>query len=353
MKLFGRVFTKRELLEHVGDISQICRAKRVTLAGGKMQGVNAIEVSTGSGLVFWVIADRGMGIGDCFFNGASLSWRSSTGEAAPAYYDARGNNMDRGYYGGLVHLSGLRNVGGACEDCEELGLHGRISNLPAENVSLGEWWEEDDYYIEIRGEVKETSALAECVVLNRKITAMLGANWIEIEDAVENRSFKPTEHTILYHTNYGFPLLERGTEIILNAKSKVDSAGQAVENISPVAGPGEATRSFIYYHDLAADCSGKSGYVVCNRKVNGGLGIKLSFDKTALPNLVHWQNFEAGHYVLELGPSNCMQVGGRKAERERGTLCFLEPWETKHYKLRFEILANNKEIDEAIASLPE
>ena len=352
MKLFGKTFTKRELLSHVGDISQICCAKKVILAGGKQQGVNAIEVSTGSGLVFWVIADRGMGIGDCFFNGASLSWRSSTGEVAPAYYDMRGGNMDRSYYGGLVHLSGLRNVGGACEDGEELGLHGRISNLPAENVSINTRWEGDDYYIEIKGDVKETTALGEYVVLNRKITTMLGANFIEIEDTVENRSFKPTEHTMLYHTNYGFPLLERGAEIILNAKSTIDSGGGDVKSISPMAGPGE-TPWFIYYHDLAADSLGMSGYVVCNRNINGGIGIKLSFNKNDLPNLIHWQNFEAGHYVLEMGPSNCMQVGGRKAERERGTLRFLEPWETKRYQLKFEILTNNKEIDDAAASLPK
>jgi len=260
--------------------------------------------------------------------------------------------MDRSYHGGLVHLSGLRNVGAACEDGEELGLHGRISNIPAEGASIRTHWEGDDYYIEINGEVKETTALGEYVALNRKISTMLGANWIDIEDSIENRSFKPTEHTILYHTNYGFPLIESGAEIVLNAITTVDAAGGPVKKISPIDGPGEPYW-FIYYHDVVADSSGRSGYVVCNRTINDGLGVKLSFDKTVLPNLVHWQNFEAGHYVLELGPSNCRQVGGRKTERDQGTLCFLEPWEIKRYNLRFDILTNNKEIDDAIASLPK
>lgn len=349
MKLFGRTFTKLELLEHVGDVSQVCNAKKVVLAGGRQQGVNAVEVSTGSGLVFWIIVDRGMSIGDCFYNGAPLGWRSSTGEVSPVYYDPRGGNSDRSYFGGLVHLAGLRNIGGACEDeGEELGLHGRICSLPAENVSINAYWEDDEYFLEICGDVKETTALGEYVVLTRKVTTMLGANWFSIEDSVENRSFRPTEHTILYHTNYGFPLIEDGAEIHLNTKSNIDLP----ETISPMTGPGDRPWMF-YCHDLVADSADTSAYVVCNRNVNGGLGLKLSYDKTNLQNLIHWHSYEPGHYVLELGPTNCMQAGGRKTEREQGTLCFLNPWEVRNYRLKFEILTNTKEIDEAIASLPK
>jgi hypothetical protein len=44
----------------------------------------------------------------------------------------------------------------------------------------------------------------------------------------------------------------------------------------------------------------------------------------------------AGEHVLGVEPSNCW-VGGRKNEREQGTLIYLEPGESVKYELRLNI----------------
>ncbi len=46
-----------------------------------------------------------------------------------------------------------------------------------------------------------------------------------------------------------------------------------------------------------------------------------------------------GHktYVMSMEPANCPTIEGREAALNRGTLPFLEPGETREYKLSFEV----------------
>ena len=52
-----------------------------------------------------------------------------------------------------------------------------------------------------------------------------------------------------------------------------------------------------------------------------------------------------GEYVCGIEPCNSL-VGGRKAEREKGTLKFIEPGERINYRLEFNILKSSKDIEE-------
>ncbi|MBP5738847.1 MAG: DUF4432 domain-containing protein, partial [Abditibacteriota bacterium] len=60
--LFGKHYTKDELLAHVGDISQIGGVKEVRYEGGAADGEKAVEFATGTGLVFTAVASRGLDI---------------------------------------------------------------------------------------------------------------------------------------------------------------------------------------------------------------------------------------------------------------------------------------------------
>lgn len=61
-RLFGREYTKKEVLTRVGDISQLGGVKPVELASGNKRGVRAAEFRTGSGFNFIVLLDRGLDI---------------------------------------------------------------------------------------------------------------------------------------------------------------------------------------------------------------------------------------------------------------------------------------------------
>jgi hypothetical protein len=62
-KLFNRSWKRSELLNYIGDLSQIAGIKLGELSDGTERGLRVAEVRTGSGLAFSVLLDRGMDIG--------------------------------------------------------------------------------------------------------------------------------------------------------------------------------------------------------------------------------------------------------------------------------------------------
>ena len=129
-----------------------------THADGKAKGVSTLRVRTARGLEFWVVPDRGMDIFEATFQGTSLCWHSPNGMVHPAYYSTRGAEWLRSFPGGLLATCGLTTAGAASEDNgESLGVHGSISNTPAEAVRWSEHWEGDDCLLTVSGKLREAS----------------------------------------------------------------------------------------------------------------------------------------------------------------------------------------------------
>lgn len=346
--LFGKQLSKSELLKKVGDVSQLCGIKTGRLQSGRSYGVELAKCWTGSGLEFEVNLSRGMGIGAFRYKGIPLAWVSPTGDVAPEYYDSIGGGMDRSYYGGLFHNSGLRQVGAPCEDSgEQLGLHGRISNLPADYVAQDGYWDGDEYTISLSGKVREVSALGENLVLSRKISSKMGSKEICIEDTVENCSPEETPHMILYHTNFGFPLVDEGTRFVIPSLSVISSdTGEDVDSAEyeTFTGVQAPPAQKILFHKTA-EKDDWSSYVIANDAL--GIGIQVSYYKKNLPELINWFDMETGRNVIEAGPSNC-KCFGRAAEREAGTLQFMKSGEKREYKINFKVLDGAEEIENAV-----
>jgi hypothetical protein len=354
-KLFGKALSKSQILERVGDVSQLCEAKLTRLAGGNHQGVEVVFFRTGSGLNFSVIPGRGMDIGMADFKGAALSWNSSTGEVHPAFFEPQDSGMDRNYHGGLMHISGMTYSGLPCTDNgKNLGLHGRASNIPAQNVFVDGQWNGDDYEVWVQGKVRETSALGENVLLTRRVSARLGESKIFIQDRIENLAHSPVEHMLLYHTNFGWPLLSETTELVaptIKIEPMIPEMAPEMADHARFQPPTAGYGGCLFYHELAADENSDTCYALINRNLpDSGLGIYFKYSKKMLPNLVEWKMMGKGHYVLECGPANC-RVDGRNVERQRGTLQFLQPFEVRVYNLEIGILDGKQEIDTCIEAI--
>jgi hypothetical protein len=126
--LFGTSFTRSELLQHVGDLSQLAGVRVGELGDGFERGVRVADFRTGSGLAFTVLVDRGLDIGWADFGGAALAWRSPAPAAAPAFFEPAGLGWLRGFSGGLVTTCGLTYFGApVVDEGQALGLHGRAS----------------------------------------------------------------------------------------------------------------------------------------------------------------------------------------------------------------------------------
>ena len=212
MELFGRNWTRRELEARVGRIEQIGGLRRFEWSEGAEAGSQQIQVRTAAGLTFYVSPSRALDISLAEFGGVPLSWQSASGDVHPAYYDAEGIEFLRTAVGGLLMTCGLTYVGAPGEDeGQAFGLHGRVHHLPARHVSAGGNWVGDEYEMEISGAVDETRIFGDHLRLRRRIRCLLGQNRIEITDTVSNAGFAPSPHMILYHFNFGFPLLDRET----------------------------------------------------------------------------------------------------------------------------------------------
>src|SRR6478672_11022044 len=125
-QLWGRDWTREELEQRVGDMSQIAGVRLVELADGKERGVRAAEIKTGSGFNFTVLIDRGLDISTAEHQGKALAWRSMTEDGHPAYFEPEGLGWLRTFYGGLLVTCGMTWAGAPCEDeGKSLGLHGR------------------------------------------------------------------------------------------------------------------------------------------------------------------------------------------------------------------------------------
>ena len=71
--LYGREWTRQELLSYVGNISQVGGVRMVTLDDGPERGVRAAEFRSGEGFNFMVLLDRGMDLGPAEYEGGNRS----------------------------------------------------------------------------------------------------------------------------------------------------------------------------------------------------------------------------------------------------------------------------------------
>lgn len=336
----GHKLERKELQQRVGCLSQIAGIKALQALDGRERGARMLDVRTGSGLFFRVMVDRCLDISACQYKGASLVWHSSVGEVHPAYYEPQGFGWLRSFPGGLLATCGLDQFGPPSQDGgNDLALHGRIGNTPARCVSHSARWVGDDYVLEISGEVRQTRVFGEYIVLDRHIRTTLGSRQIVIEDAVSNRGFDPHPHMILYHFNFGFPLVSAYSQLRLETEETIPRDEDAAAELAGwrnLHAPRAGYREQVFRHVPAADEDGLVAVEIENQRL--GLGARLSYNRTQLPYLYQWKMLGEGAYVLGLEPANCGVLEGRDVAQETGQLGFLEPSETLRYSLQLDII---------------
>lgn len=150
-ELFGRTLTRDALHRRVGSLAQIGGITEFTYASGRARGVRAIRIQTGV-LCVDLVADRALDVAHAAFRGVPFVWRSANDIAAPAFYDASGDEWLRSFFGGWLTTCGLANFGPPGSDAwGTFGLHGRIDNIPADELSAVTRWDGDRCLFEVRG----------------------------------------------------------------------------------------------------------------------------------------------------------------------------------------------------------
>jgi hypothetical protein len=346
-QLFGRAFTREEIAARVGDLSQVGGVRMMSLANGQENGVRAADVRSGSGLRFQITLDRGMDISLADFRGIPLAWRSPVGDVHPAFYDPHGPGWLRSFPGGLMTGCGLTYLGAPCVDeGEPLGLHGRLSHLPARDVQSRTEWVGDECKFIVEGTMEEYHPFREHLTLRRTIEATLGESTIVIRDSVTNEGSASTPLMMLYHVNIGWPVVDQGTRLCLRSRKSIPRdaiAAPGLEGSLVFETPHPGYSEQVFYHDLIADADGHASVLLRNDALD--LGVFVHYRQEELPKFIEWKMMGSGTYVVGLEPANCL-VGGRAAERAAGTLQFLQPGEEKHFALQIGVLDGHTALDD-------
>ncbi len=310
-------------------------------------------VNTGSGLRYKVVIDRALDIADAFFNQHSLAWISHSGFTAPRPDANKGLEWLWSFGGGLLTTCGLTHIGGPeADENEQRGLHGRISNTPASIESIVQ---PDPaagrLNMSITGVVKQSRVFGPNLELRRTISACIGKPTIRIDDVVTNRGSTAVPHMILYHCNFGWPLVDEGVDIVWKGRCK--SRGMDYDNaifnskhnfrkcqrsLDSHRGGGEAC-GFI---DVTPDSKGLCTVGLANQKLSMALVMKYS--KKQLPVLTNWQNWGFGDYITALEPGTNPPTGQIKARKER-KLISLGPGKSRTYRLELTVLTEQKQIE--------
>ena len=340
VRLFNQEWKKAELLNRVGQMDQIAGIRLVEASEGRARGCRLLDVWTGTGLRFQVNADRALDLSYCEYQGLPLAWRSPAGDVHPSYYEPEGLGWLRSFAGGLLTTCGLDQFGWPSEDGgTALGLHGRISNIPANQVNHRAYWNGDHYQLEISAEIRQAALFSENLWLRRQITTGLGSNCIRIEDVVTNEGFEPSPHMLLYHFNLGFPLLSEHSRLHLKSEETLprdEAARPGLAEWHSFQVPTPGYRDQVFIHRPIADAAGTATVELHNPKI--GIGLRWTYATENLPYLMEWKVMAAGAYVVGIEPANCNGLGGRADTRAKGWLPVLESGESRAYQIDLEVI---------------
>jgi hypothetical protein len=356
-ELFGRSYSRTELLRHVGRLEQVAGVRLVTLDDGLGRGVRVIEFRTGSGFAFDVVVDRSFDIGRCEMAGKPLNWQSNAGIVAPWFYENDEWGWFRAWGGGMVVTCGLDStlIGGEDDvtnfnqphifKTAKYGLHGRIGGLPSKLTGYGERWEGDECILWAEGEVLQSAVFGEHLLLRRRIEARVGESRFTIHDEVENVGHNRTSHMLLYHCNAGFPVVDEGSKLLvpsLETTTDYDVTPELMKTYRTLTGPIKDYSEKCFEHRLAAEKDGKVPVAIVNGKM--GLGVYQVFRIGQLPHHTVWRMVGEDTYAMAMEPSTNRDAG-RFDARERGELMWLEPGDIKPYDLEIGALVGGPAID--------
>lgn len=142
-----------------------------------------------------------------------MGWDSPVKEVVnPAFINLESRN-------GLGWLEGFNEMMVRCgyewtghpvtADGQIYTLHGKVGNTPASQVEV-EVADTAPYEIRVRGLVKESTFKKADLQTMAELRYVPGSNSFSLHDVLTNHADYPHDYQIIYHSNFGKPILEEG-----------------------------------------------------------------------------------------------------------------------------------------------
>lgn len=319
-------------------MQQVAYVRPLEYTEGRGTGLRAFDVKNGP-LCYQVLADKCLDLNQFSYRGVSFHFLSKPGLQGRNHYDTHGDEALRSIMGGMLFTAGLENI---CAPCTVNGkaypMHGRIRTTPAEHLCGDAVWEDGAYVLRVSGEIREAELFGENLVLRRRVETRYGEASVTITDEIENQSFRPEPMMLLYHINFGYPLLDEGTEILLATRRVTprDEMAQGHEDRWNVMdAPRDNEPEYVFLHEPVVNANGKAAAFVLNDRL--GLGLRLEYTAANLPYFMEWKSLASGDYVVGLEPANS-SVYGRSYHEARQDVHHLAPFAKETNVLTFTVL---------------
>jgi hypothetical protein len=320
--------------------------RRQRLHGGKQDGVDLILVDNGR-MTITLVPTRGMGILRVVSGDLRLGWDSPVREVVNPKY------MNLEARGGLGWLDGFNEWMARCglewaghpgqdrfinnlgEQAEmNLTLHGKVENIPASEVEVIVE-RTPRPRIRVRGRVDERAFYGPKLELWTEVSTEPGSTAFRIEDALTNRGAYEQEFQLLYHVNYGPPLLGPGSHFSAPVERVTPFNAHAAEDVATYADYQGPVGGFVeQVYDLHPYANGDGRSLVMLRNATGDRAVSMGFAVAELPFVTLWKNLTALEegYVTGIEPGTGFPAT-RRLEREAGRVPKLKPGETRHFAI--------------------
>lgn len=317
------------------------------LRGGLSEGVDCVEICNGA-LSFTVLPTRGMNIWAGKYNGIRLGWDSPVpGPVHPMFVNESADRQ-RGWLRGFdewIARCGLSWNGAPDIDRNvPLPLHGRISNIPASRVAVSV--DTDEEAIRLSGQVEEKAFLGTNLCLDTVIETTFDSNSLCLRDRITNQASTPAEMELLYHCNFGRPLLGAGSRMVLpydGMKPRDERAAQGEQRFAEYDAPLPGYEEQVFFFTMKSDEKGDT--LALLRDPNGHTGAVIRWNVSELPYFTQWKNTagEVDGYVTGFEPATGFP-NSRPVEREQGRVVVLHPGQTYEATLQIEVLDTARSV---------
>lgn len=326
-----------------------CRATSYRWQDGPSAGVHGVDLCNGK-LTATILPTRGMGLHSVQYGDWRIGWKSPVrGPVHPALVpllDPSGLGWLDGF-DELLCRCGLYSNGApefAANGALVYPLHGRIANTPAHAVELTS--DPAAKTISLAGTMDESRFHFQKLRLRSTVTLPASEARLNILDEVTNFSDLPGEMELLYHINFGEPLLDAGSKVIAAAKRVVPRNPHSADDLAAwdQVGPPHATKpEQVYFLEPLADRNGRA--TVLLRNDAGTHGVSVGFRLEQLPYFTLWKNTapSADGYVVGLEPGINFP-NTRTFEAQHGRIKQLAAGETARFELELAFYDSAAEV---------
>lgn len=315
------------------------------LHGGRQEGSKIITITSPDGLQITLSPTRGMDLLHVTGKNIRLGWDSPVDEVVNP------NTITLESRNGLGWLEGFNEMMVRCgyewtghpvtSDGMLYTLHGRAGNTPASKVVV----DIDDkapHTIVVRGLLKENSFKKSNLETWTELRYVPGSESFTIHDVLTNKADYARDYQIIYHSNFGKPILEQGARFVAPVKEISpfnDYAKPGLKDWATYQGPTKDFDEMVFNVAPYADKDGKTLAALVNKA--GDKGVSIAFDTRQLPVLSLWKNTdtEKQGYVtgIEPGTSYAYPV---TVERKMGRVKQLQPGQSTTFELTYSLLSN-------------